>query len=194
MNKLVLIVSAVVSFIMTSIPVGTAVSNSPAVTSKVMVANMYADTVDRYPSLSEIFENTTGKELMDKLIHSEEFKNRNMSEGEIVEFYYKMFLDREATEWDKAFWSERITTDDTTLLFYGVINSETFKNKCEAQGLDAGDYFIESGVFTEGIYNNNPECGLDANGNYIFYATFGDSTYYHVVYNANATTLEYSEA
>ena len=125
---------------------------------------------------------------------NEEFKNRNMSEGEIVEFYYKMFLDREATEWDKAFWSERITTDDTTLLFYGVINSETFKNKCEAQGLDAGDYFIESGVFTEGIYENNPECGLDANGNYIFYATFGDSTYYHVVYNANATTLEYSEA
>ena len=125
-----------------------------------------------------------GKVVSYNLLHN--FIVENMTEEQIIKLYYKVYLNREADEWDVDFWSKRITPTDTTLLTYGVINSDTFKAKCEQYGFKADEYFIEEGVFTEGISSEGEECGLTPNGDYVFYATFGDSTYYHVVYGADA--------
>lgn len=127
-----------------------------------------------------------GKQFSYNLLHS--IYVENMSEEQIIKLYYKLYLDREADDWDVEFWSKRITPTDTTILTYGLINSDTFKAKCEKYGFDAEEYFIEDGVFTEGECPLSPECGLTTDGDYVFYATFGDATYYHVTYGADGFT------
>ena len=124
-----------------------------------------------------------GKRVAYNLLHTDLVKL--MSEDDIIRLYYKVYMNEEATDWDVEFWKERITKEDTTLLTYGMINSNSFTGKCEKLGVGYDEYFIEDGVFTEGISDESVECGLTANGDYVFYATFGNSTYYHVVYGAN---------
>ena len=183
-NKLFAVVTTIVTFFnMTAFSGADAAIN--AVKAKVNVAGFYVSVLGRLPSLTETFTYSNGKELAYDVLHSDEFTNKNLTEGEIVDLYYDIFLDREATDWDREFWSQRITKDDTTILLYGIINSETYTEKCQKWGLDANDYFIENEVFTEGFSAESTECGLTANGDYVFYATFGDATYYHVTYGAN---------
>lgn len=152
------------------------------------VKDLYTDCNGNKPNIVEtymIYNGTTdGKQLAYNMLHSEKFYKQNLTEDEIINLYYNIFLETDATEWDLQFWRQRITVEDTTLLLYGMINSNTFEEKCARYNINSEDYFIEN-VFTEGIYNNNEECGLDANGDYVFYATFGDATYYHVVKEAN---------
>lgn len=151
------------------------------------INDLYKECNGKNPSIFEayiVYNGTTdGKQIVYDMLHSDKFYNQNLTEEQIINLYYNVFFDKDATDWDIEFWKERITVDDTTLLFYGMINSKSYEEKCSACGIDSDEYFIEN-VFTEGIYNNNPECGLDANGDYVFYATFGNSTYYHVVRGA----------
>ena len=123
-----------------------------------------------------------GKQAAYYLLHTKLVEN--FTEEDIIKLYYKVYLDQEATDWDVEFWSQRITPEDTTLLTYGMINSNAFEAKCEKLGLNYTEYFIENGVFTEGFSPISEECGLTKYGDYVFYATFGDATYYHVVRGA----------
>ena len=195
MNKIIAAIATVVALFNLYSPANSAIINNANnfFKSRVMVADIYMESLDRLPSFFEIVENKNGKDLAFDLLHSDEFKNKNLSEGDIVNIYYNIFLGKDATDWDKEFWSKRITKDDTTLLLYGLINSETFTNKCKENGLTAEEYFIESGVFTEGFSPISEECGLTDNGDYVFYATFGDATYYHVV-NGAADVIMYENA
>ena len=109
------------------------------------------------------------------------------SEEDLIKLYYNVYMDTEATDWDIEFWKQRITKEDTTLLTYGMINSKTFEAKLDRLGLEYSEYFIEDGVFYEGFSPISTECGLTPYGDYVFYATFGDSTYYHVVKGADVS-------
>lgn len=154
------------------------------ISSKVFVVNSYEEVLGRMPSFTECDIND-GKALAYTLLHSNEFIEKNYSEEEIVNIYYNLFFDRDADDFEKEFWKERITPTDTTILFYGLINSETYTKKCTNNSMPVDEYFIESGAFSEGRSDKSDECGLTEDGTYVFYATFGNSTYYHEVLNAN---------
>ena len=86
----------------------------------------------------------TGKQAAYGFFFSPEFgaKAGRISADDLINTYYKVFLNRDADPAGKTYWSGKIastsTTDDIIILFNGFADSVEFANKCASYGITVG--------------------------------------------------------
>ena len=86
----------------------------------------------------------TGKQAAYGFFFSQEFiANANSwSDDQLIEAYYRVFLNRSSDPAGKAYWSQQIagTTNDVSILFTGFADSTEFANKCASYGVTVGSH------------------------------------------------------
>lgn len=154
------------------------------------VLNMYEECLGRAPMAYEMRywgHNMTGRQIAFDFLHSEEFFDRDLTEAEIINVYYNVFFGTDATQSEIEFWEDRITVDDQTILFYGLINCPQFAEICEENDIAAGSEIFDTEAFTVGTSSLSENCGLTEDGTYVFYTYNPDGLMvYHEVIDANA--------
>lgn len=86
----------------------------------------------------------SGKQAAYGFFFSPEFgaKAGRISADDLINTYYKVFLNRDADPAGKIYWSGKIastsTTDDIIILFNGFADSVEFANKCASYGITVG--------------------------------------------------------
>ncbi len=116
------------------------------------VTSLYVDCLGRNPD-PEGFNywctnlangNVTGKQCAYGFFFSEEYrwKAASISDEELVDIYYRVFLNRTADSAGRAYWIGQIsnTVHDITILFNGFADSNEFAQKCESYGVIAGNH------------------------------------------------------
>ena len=86
----------------------------------------------------------TGKQAAYGFFFSPEFqaKANAWSDTELINAYYKVFLNRTADPTGAAYWAQQIagTTNDISILFTGFADSTEFANKCASYGITVGNH------------------------------------------------------
>ena len=86
----------------------------------------------------------TGKECAFGFFFSSEFQSKanQMSDSDLINSYYKVFLGRGADSAGSSYWAGQIanTTDDLGILFTGFADSSEFANKCADYGITVGSH------------------------------------------------------
>ena len=86
----------------------------------------------------------TGKECAFGFFFSSEFQSKanQMSDSDLINAYYKVFLGRGADSAGSSYWAGQIanTTDDLGILFTGFADSSEFANKCADYGITVGSH------------------------------------------------------
>ena len=86
----------------------------------------------------------SGKQCAYGFFFSPEFQTKagRISADELINTYYKVFLNRDADPAGKTYWSGKIastsTADDIIILFNGFADSVEFANKCASYGITVG--------------------------------------------------------
>ena len=86
----------------------------------------------------------SGKQCAYGFFFSPEFQAKagRISADELINTYYKVFLNRDADPAGKTYWSGKIastsTADDIIILFNGFADSVEFANKCASYGITVG--------------------------------------------------------
>ncbi|MCR5593777.1 MAG: DUF4214 domain-containing protein [Saccharofermentans sp.] len=99
----------------------------------------------------------SGKQAAYGFFFSPEFgaKAGRISADDLINTYYKVFLNRDADPAGKTYWSGKIasmsTADDIIILFNGFADSVEFANKCASYGITVGTV-------------SSPEVGSSASG------------------------------
>lgn len=114
----------------------------------------------------------TGKQAAYGFFFSQEFitKANSLSDDELIDTYYRVFLNRNSDPYGKAYWKSVIaeTDNDVSILFIGFSDSEEFAGKCRSYGITAGNSLIvpetdgaTTSVSTNTDDQNNPEYWLN---------------------------------
>ena len=86
----------------------------------------------------------TGKLAAYGFFFSPEFiaKANSWSDDQLIEAYYRVFLNRSSDSAGKAYWSQQIagTTNDVSILFTGFADSAEFASKCASYGITVGNH------------------------------------------------------
>ena len=86
----------------------------------------------------------TGKQAAYGFFFSPEFqaKANAWSDTELINAYYKVFLNRSADPTGASYWAQQIagTTNDISILFTGFADSTEFANKCASYGITVGPH------------------------------------------------------
>jgi hypothetical protein len=86
----------------------------------------------------------TGKQAAYGFFFSPEFqaKANAWSDTELINAYYKVFLNRSADPTGAAYWANQIagTTNDISILFTGFADSTEFASKCASYGVTVGPH------------------------------------------------------
>lgn len=86
----------------------------------------------------------TGKQAAYGFFFSPEFiaKANSWSDDQLIEAYYRVFLNRSSDPAGKAYWSQQIsgTTNDISILFTGFADSTEFAQKCAFYGIIVGSH------------------------------------------------------
>lgn len=86
----------------------------------------------------------TGKQAAYGFFFSQEFiaKANAWSDTELINAYYKVFLNRAADPQGASYWAQQIagTTNDVSILFTGFADSTEFANKCASYGVTVGPH------------------------------------------------------
>ena len=86
----------------------------------------------------------TGKQAAYGFFFSPEFqaKANAWSDTELINAYYKVFLNRSADPTGASYWAQQIagTTNDISILFTGFADSAEFANKCASYGVTVGPH------------------------------------------------------
>lgn len=116
------------------------------------VTSLYVDCLGRNPDpegfnywCTNLANGTvTGKQCALGFFFSEEYrwKAASISDEELVDIYYRVFLNRAADPAGRAYWIGQIsnTVHDITILFNGFADSNEFAQKCESYGVIAGNH------------------------------------------------------
>ena len=86
----------------------------------------------------------TGKQAAYGFFFSPEFlaKANTLNDSDLIEAYYRVFLNRTSDPTGKAYWTQQISvtgrSDDVAILFLGFSNSTEFASKCQSYGITAG--------------------------------------------------------
>lgn len=114
------------------------------------VTSLYSDCLGRSPDstglndwCSKLSNHViSGKEAAYGFFFSPEFisKANSLSDDDLIDAYYRVFLNRGADPNGKTYWSEKIsnTTNDVSILFTGFADSTEFAQKCASYGIEAG--------------------------------------------------------
>lgn len=86
----------------------------------------------------------TGKQAAYGFFFSPEFqaKANAWSDTELINAYYKVFLNRSADPTGASYWAQQIagTTNDISILFTGFADSNEFASKCASYGVTVGPH------------------------------------------------------
>lgn len=116
------------------------------------VRSLYSDCLGRDADPSGLNDwctrltdgSVTGKECAFGFFFSSEFQSKanQMSDSDLINAYYKVFLGRGADSAGSSYWAGQIanTTNDLGILFTGFADSAEFSNKCETCGITAGSH------------------------------------------------------
>ena len=114
------------------------------------VTSLYSDCLGRNPDsvgfndwCSKLANGQiTGKQAAYGFFYSPEFisKANRISDSELIDAYYRVFLNRTADAGGKQYWAQRIanTNNDVSILFTGFADSTEFAQKCASYGVTAG--------------------------------------------------------
>ncbi len=116
------------------------------------VTSLYVDCLGRNPDpegfnywCSNLANGTvTGKQCAYGFFFSDEYRfiAASISDNELVNIYYRVFLNRTADPAGQAYWMNKIsnTVHDITILFNGFADSNEFAQKCASYGVIAGNH------------------------------------------------------
>lgn len=94
---------------------------------------------------------TTGKEAAYGFFFSTEFTNKanSLTDDQLIDIYYRVFLNRQADDGGKEYWMEQIyyTSNPVAVLFTGFSDSAEFENKCICYGITAGPHIDAPSAF-----------------------------------------------
>ena len=119
----------------------------------------------------------TGKQAAYGFFFSPEFiaKSNQITDAELVEAYYRVFLNRASDEGGRNYWLTRISTTqyDINELFRGFADSTEFANKCASYGVTVGAHVDTPNVArTNGSLTapDNPNSGVTVTGDFANWA------------------------
>ena len=119
----------------------------------------------------------TGKQAAYGFFFSPEFiaKSNQITDAELVEAYYRVFLNRASDEGGRNYWLTRISTTqyDINELFRGFADSTEFANKCASYGVTVGAHVDTPNVArTNGSLTapDNPNSGITGSGDFTSWA------------------------
>lgn len=116
------------------------------------VRSLYSDCLGRNPDPTGFNDwcsklanrQITGKQCAYGFFYSPEFisKANNISDSELVETYYRVFLNRTSDAGGKQYWINKIanTNNDVSILFTGFADSVEFNTKCNSYGVTTGNH------------------------------------------------------
>ena len=126
----------------------------------------------------------TGKEAAYGFFFSPEFqlKANSMSDNDLIQTYYKVFLNRTADSSGLNYWKTQIagTDNDLGVLFIGFADSAEFASKCQSYGIATGGT-VEIPVThrtaqIECISGSTDDSVYTAQGYEVFYVNLGNNT------------------
>ena len=143
------IITLIITMIILITPINVYAANNGVET---FVTSLYSDCLDRIPdtigfngwcarlSSGQI----SGKEAAYGFFFSPEFQNKanTLTDSELIDIYYKVFLNRTADEAGRNYWISKIanTSNDISILFTGFADSTEFANKCASYGINVGNH------------------------------------------------------
>ena len=116
------------------------------------VTSLYSDCLGRTPDSAGLDDwcaklasgQISGKQAAYGFFFSSEFQTNanSMTDDELIDAYYKVFLNRAADPSGKSYWAGQIagTTNDISILFTGFADSAEFADKCANYGITAGSH------------------------------------------------------
>ncbi len=116
------------------------------------VTSLYSDCLSRTPDSAGLDDwcsklasgQISGKQAAHGFFFSSEFQTNanSMTDDELIDAYYKVFLNRAADPSGKAYWAGQIagTTNDISILFTGFADSTEFADKCASYGITADSH------------------------------------------------------
>lgn len=143
------IIALVVTFILLCMPITVNASTNDGIST--FVRSLYSDCLDREPDSAGFDDwcnklstgQISGKECAYGFFFSAEFQNKanTLSDAELIDIYYRVFLNRTADSAGKAYWSSKIanTSNDISILFTGFADSTEFAQKCASYGITVGN-------------------------------------------------------
>lgn len=88
-------------------------------------------------------QDSTSAEIVSGIIYSDEFKNRGLSDADVVECLYRAMLDRESDQSGKSGWLRNLTNGMSyTSIINGFAGSTEFAQICSRYGISAGNVEI----------------------------------------------------
>ena len=134
------------------------------------VTSLYSDCLGRTPdptgledwSMRLATRQITGKDCAFGFFFSNEFLNKatTLTNDELIDTYYRVFLNRAADASGKSYWNGKINGANSelavTILFIGFADSTEFANKCASYGINAGDPIGISVDYVAGIAQPAP--------------------------------------
>ena len=109
----------------------------------------------------------TGKQAAYGFFFSPEFqaKANAWSDTELINAYYKVFLNRSADPTGASYWAQQIagTTNDISILFTGFADSTEFANKCASYGITVGSH-VDVPTTTRGTSSGGASSGGSVTG------------------------------
>ena len=116
------------------------------------VTSLYSDCLGRTPDPTGLNDwcnklatgQISGKQAAYGFFFSPEFqaKANAWSDTELINAYYKVFLNRGSDPSGASYWAQQIsgTTNDISILFTGFADSVEFANKCASYGITVGNH------------------------------------------------------
>ena len=203
------IVSALVALIVavsvfTVVPKSTVNADAdPVVT---FVTSLYSDCLGRQPDPTGLNDwvnrlrtgQITGKQAAYGFFFSQEFiaKQNQLSDGDLVDTFYRVFLNRAADQGGKDYWIGKIsaTQYDITTLFTGFADSTEFAQKCASYGIQAGPHITVPNV-PRGSGSTVSAAQFNSNVRPFWYSYYDDGTGYPMdsaIYFTWESTFEYT--
>ena len=106
--------------------------------------------------------NKTASEIIHGFITSNEYKNKNLSDSDVVETLYRAMLGRASDAGGKAYWLRKLDNGSTvTAIINGFCGSIEFGKLCSEYGITPGSV-ADDGTFTPSptVSNNDKPAGL----------------------------------
>ena len=115
---------------------------------RAFVTRLYIEVLDRTPDngglnywAGLLTNGTSGESVAYNFFFSNEFRNRHLGSGEIVDILYKTLLNREPDAAGRANWVNRLDTGwPLENVFAGFANSTEFNGICQQAGIVRGTY------------------------------------------------------
>ena len=128
-----------------------------------------ADTEGLNTWTGKLVNGSGGAEIVKDLIFSQEFENKNYSDGEVVDILYQAMLGRGADEAGKTDWVNRLQQGVSyRYLINGFACSEEFGNICSSYGIQPGTVTItearDKNIGVTGFVSRCYEKALDRTG------------------------------